>query len=260
MGTILNLISSRGFIAVNKKLAKIYGLDEAIMLGELASEYEYWETRGEIEDGYFYSTVDNVQENTMLSDRRQRAAIKTLQEAGVLHMKLKGLPKKRYFMIDEYRIMEELNLSNVQNNTLQNARFGDCKMQDMNLAERQTNNNNHNNNNKENKKESKRAALQSFESVIDNYTENMDLREALRGYVQMRKAIRKPITNRALELAFGKLDDLAHNDFEKIGIVNQSVMNSWQGLFPLKDNRNGGGYRAQETPHTWDNLPGMELI
>ena len=154
MGAILSLISSRGFIAVNKQLAKMYGLDEAIMLGELASEYEYWEARGEIKDGYFYSTVENVQENTTLSDRRQRAAIKTLQSAGVLNMKLKGLPKKRYFSINEGRIMEELNIANVQNKTLQNERFGHCETQDMNLTKRQTNKNNPNENNgKKNKNE-----------------------------------------------------------------------------------------------------------
>ena len=154
MGAILSLISSRGFIAVNKQLARIYGLDEAIMLGELASEYEYWEARGEIKDGYFYSTVENVQENTTLSDRRQRAAIKTLQSAGVLNMKLKGLPKKRYFSINEVRIMEELNVANVQNKTLQNERFVHCETQDVNLAKRQTNKNNPNENKeKKNKNE-----------------------------------------------------------------------------------------------------------
>lgn len=88
----------------------------------------------------------------------------------------------------------------------------------------------------ENNKESKKEPRQSFDSLIDGYTENAELRKALRDYIQMRTAIRKKMTNRALELAFMKLDELARTDAEKVAIVDQSVMNSWQGLFPLKDN------------------------
>lgn len=146
MGAVISLISSRGFIAVNKHLAKMYGLDEAILLGELASEYEYWETRGGIEDGYFYSTVENVQENTTLSDRRQRAAIKTLKDAGILRAKVKGQPPKRYFAIDENRLMAELKLANAQNQFLQNERIENGKTQELNLAKRKGNNNKPNKN------------------------------------------------------------------------------------------------------------------
>ena len=61
---IITFISSRNYIAVNRILMKEYGLHEAILLGELASEYDYWEAQGQItEDGFFYSTVENVKEN-----------------------------------------------------------------------------------------------------------------------------------------------------------------------------------------------------
>ena len=156
MGAILSLISSRGFIAVNKRLAQMYGLDEAIMLGELASEYEYWESRGEVEDGYFYSTVENVQENTTLSDRKQRAAIKSLKEAGIIDLMVKGLPPKRYFRINESALMAELNAPIQQEQSLQNGSFNPCKTADSKLAKRQTNKNKENNNNNENKNENKK--------------------------------------------------------------------------------------------------------
>lgn len=94
---------------------------------------------------------------------------------------------------------------------------------------------------KPDKKERKKEPRISFDELIDGYTENDELREALRAYIQMRKAIKKQVTNRALELAFKKLDGLARTDAEKTEIVNQSVMNSWQGLFPIK----GNGYSQQ---------------
>ena len=69
----------------------------------------------------------------------------------------------------------------------------------------------------------------------------------MRDYIQMRTAIRKKITNRGLELAFKELDKLARTNAEKVAIVNQSVMNSWQGLFPLKGNQQGTRNNG-----TWD--------
>lgn len=89
------------------------------------------------------------------------------------------------------------------------------------------------------KKESKKESRKSFDDLIDEYTQNEELRGALRDYIQMRKAIKKPVTNRALELAFKNLDGLTRSDVDKIAIVNQSIMNSWQGLFPLKNNTGG---------------------
>lgn len=116
------------------------------------------------------------------------------------------------------------------------------------------------------KKGSKKEPLKSFDELIDEYTENAELRGALRDYVQMRTAIRKKMTNRALELAFKELDKLASSDWDKVAIVNQSVMNSWQGLFPLKGNQPQSGYEADrkraldENKKQWANLPGMKVI
>lgn len=87
------------------------------------------------------------------------------------------------------------------------------------------------------KKESKKAKRETFNDLIDSYTKNDTLYRVLGDYIQMRTAIRKPLTNRALELVFKKLDELARTDAEKIAILNQSIMNSWQGLFPLKSNQ-----------------------
>ena len=88
-------------------------------------------------------------------------------------------------------------------------------------------------------KASKKEPRKSFDDLIDEYTQNEELRDALRAFIQMRKAIKKPVTNRALELAFKNLDGLTKADADKIAIVNQSIMNSWQGLFPLKNNTGG---------------------
>lgn len=85
------------------------------------------------------------------------------------------------------------------------------------------------------KKEGTRAG---YDEIIESYTENEELRNALIEFVKMRKMIKKPLTNKALTLLLTSkkgLDGLASSDAEKIDIVNQAVMHSWQGFYPLKD-------------------------
>ena len=59
----------------------------------------------------------------------------------------------------------------------------------------------------------------------------------------MRKAIKKPLTTIGLELMIKKLYRLSTNVDEQIEILNNSIMNNWQGIFPLKEenknNKNG---------------------
>lgn len=93
------------------------------------------------------------------------------------------------------------------------------------------------NNNKE--ENAPRSCNNSFDEIINNFTEHEPLRTALIEYVKMRKLIKKPLTSHALELCLTKkntgLFDLSGgNDELATEIVNQSICNSWQGLFPLK--------------------------
>ena len=51
----------------------------------------------------------------------------------------------------------------------------------------------------------------------------------------MRKSIKSPVTDRALKGILKKLDQLATNNENKIGILEQSIINSWKSVFPLKE-------------------------
>ena len=53
-------------------------------------------------------------------------------------------------------------------------------------------------------------------------------------YKTMRTKIRKPLTERAEELIINELNKLATDEKTQVAILNQSIMNSWQGVFPLK--------------------------
>lgn len=89
---------------------------------------------------------------------------------------------------------------------------------------------------KDNKKERKpKKQTKSYDDQITEYTQNEELQNALKAFVQMRSFIKKPMTEYALKLMLKKLDELGNNDTTKITILNQSITHNWQGIFPLKD-------------------------
>jgi hypothetical protein len=99
------------------------------------------------------------------------------------------------------------------------------------LAEKLTlNNTNITNINKKEKGYSKT----DIDKIIDSYTDNDNLKEVVKDFIKMRKAIKKVMTDKALTLILKKLDKLSADDNTKIEILNQSIVNSWQGVFPLR--------------------------
>lgn len=66
--------------------------------------------------------------------------------------------------------------------------------------------------------------------------------EAWAGYEEMRRKMRKGMTIRAKELAIGKLGRLRDAGHDPGAVLDQSVMNSWQGLFEVKGQHNGNGH------------------
>lgn len=58
--------------------------------------------------------------------------------------------------------------------------------------------------------------------------------EAWSGYVEMRKRIRKPMTDYAMTLAVKDLEALRDAGHDVDAVLNQSTMKSWQGLFEVK--------------------------
>lgn len=66
---------------------------------------------------------------------------------------------------------------------------------------------------------------------------DVELLAALRGFAEMRRKIKKPMTDRALQLMLAKLQGLSRDRDTQIAILNQSVERSWAGIFPVEDGR-----------------------
>ena len=96
----------------------------------------------------------------------------------------------------------------------------------------------------------------SFETTISKYTSNEDLAKALNDFIEMRKAIKSPLTTqRAFELMLEKLTKLSNGvDYKKIKILNNSIMSNWKGIFALKEENEERGQRGQLTGNNGQNV------
>lgn len=127
MNVLSKLLSSNGFIVCNKYIIKILGLEEAVVLGLLCSTYDYWQSKNQLKiiDGeeYFYMTREKIEEEIGFKESRQRAAMNSLVNIGILKIKRKEIPAKNYYSINFEKLFNILN-----NKTLENQASSDLKI------------------------------------------------------------------------------------------------------------------------------------
>lgn len=61
-------------------------------------------------------------------------------------------------------------------------------------------------------------------------------REAWDGFEEMRKKIRRPLTDRARRLTISKLTDLKNGGENAVACLDQSTQRGWQGVFAMSQN------------------------
>lgn len=217
--SVVQLLAQKNFITYSKVIAKLYGVNAAILLGAMCG-YQSCHN-----DEEFYKTQDEISDDTCLGIYEIKEGLKILKAVGILRVTRKGMPAQNYYYVTANKLAEILLTSEVK-----------ITQQDVENSDNNTSSSNNINiqKKKEEKNNNKRATV--CESTVESIIEMQDerLQEPLRNFVEMRKAIKRPITARGLELAVKKLQQMTSNIAEQVDIVNQSTMNSWQGFFPLK--------------------------
>ena len=119
------------------------------------------------------------------------------------------------------------------------------------------------NNNKKEKKE--KNDKKDKKKIIRDYTQNPKLITAINDFMEMRTKIKKPMTERALELLLNKLSAMADTEEEKIALLEQSITNSWLSIYPLKHDNSKGGQQngskrriARTDTRDWEQLLGVK--
>jgi len=79
-------------------------------------------------------------------------------------------------------------------------------------------------------------APDEISALIAEYSRNSEVLDAISGYLEMRKAKKKPATARALKTVLKELDRLSGGDDSlRVAVLEQSTRSSWTDVYPLKD-------------------------
>lgn len=105
-----NIIGTN-FIMTNRDLISKFGVNSAVMLGELYGRMNYFRKRNELKFGYFFATKESIEESTRLSPYKQRKATSILQAVGILDVKHIDIPSKTYYKINEEMLLKVLKNS-----------------------------------------------------------------------------------------------------------------------------------------------------
>jgi hypothetical protein len=95
------ILSQGSSLVINKKLSSKIGLDACLIISELMHK------RGN-EEGFFYETREEIQENTTLSPYKQREAIQILLKEGFIEKKKIDTSGKMYYRIFDIRMLNFL--------------------------------------------------------------------------------------------------------------------------------------------------------
>ena len=242
MNGISKLLSTDGYIQVNKALIKKLGLHESIMIGELCAEYNYWESQGKLDNDMFYSTRENIEENTGLSEHFQRKALATLKEQGIIEVTKRGIPAVNYYKINFDKLLTILSTS------CSSRRQQETETVDLNNNKR-TNIKNKESNSKEllqnsdfqfgkSKKIPKKDNLfTKCVSLIDSYDFAVwgNIRKLLIDYLTYRISVKdKPLYTNMWKGMLNKLAELGDDDVRLYeAIIKQSIERGYLSFYQL---------------------------
>ena len=105
-----NIIGTN-FIITNRDLINEFGVNTALMLGELYGRRNYFRERNELKYGYFFATKNSIEKSTKLSPYKQRIASEILIKAGILEIKHIDIPPKTYYKINDEKLLKVLKNS-----------------------------------------------------------------------------------------------------------------------------------------------------
>lgn len=173
--------------------------------------------------GYSYPSQATLMKDCCIKDKKTLLnALDSLEEMGYIKRVCGKGVNNKYFMSSV-----ENSTSGENHSSVENPHQGSVEKSTATSRKKPHTRSTNTNTNKNTK----------YKELINAYTENNCLTEALNDFVTMRNAIKKPLTERALKGILKKLDSYGQNDLEKIEILENSIENCWQGVFELKNKK-----------------------
>ena len=148
-----------------------------------------------------------------------------LKQAGLIEFSSRNGNKSAIYKINSFVSFKETQ-TNTQTQTQTNTQTS-TQEQSINKQDKIKQNGNKKKNNKKEKE------LSPFEQALVDFTDH-------------RKALKKPLTEHGLKLIVSKLEKLEPVSVEnRIKILEQSMVNGWTGVFPLKKEVLNYGYTGE---------------
>ena len=215
-------MSKKYFIALDEMT-----LDE-IQVYKLLCKYSNYETNVA---GYtIKQIVDSCDNRLNLTTQKVRTILKKFEKEGYIQFLTSGSKGKESTLkltLKDMLFNQQQSNNNLTNKSeeLQGFEGGNQQQSNNNVTTLQRNKENNNKKEKET----------NLNEIIKTYTDNKDLKETIQDFIKMRKAIKKPVTDRALKTILNKLDKFADTDKGKILILEKSIENSWQTVYEIKE-------------------------
>lgn len=114
---ISNVLGINSFVILNKAVIKALGMHEAVALGFLIDKWAYFQHAD------FYYTIQDLSNDTDLSERECRNIMRKLVDKGILIKRaFEGIPPKQYYNINQNAIIDILKnpMPTLENPTLEN--------------------------------------------------------------------------------------------------------------------------------------------
>ena len=116
---IMGLIASDNYIVCNKDLIKNLGANEAILVGLLASKFQYYlkENKMQYFDNkpYFFCTQNTIEKEIGFKETVLRNATKHLVEVGILEIVKKKIPARNFYYINAENMLKYLGDQSLEN-------------------------------------------------------------------------------------------------------------------------------------------------
>lgn len=186
------------------------------------------------------------------SDNSIKTALDELKAAGYLIV-TKLLPNQTNtgrieYVYDLYEEPQDQKQEGEKQGTeIQGVEIQGVEVQGLEIGDNKIKNNKElNNKEKSNKGKSISKAQAEILDSVDVIAGDENLRKAFEEFIKMRLLIKKPLTDHGLKLIINDTFKYAKGDPGTMrAIVEQSIRNSWQGVFPLKAAQDAtGGKRA----------------
>jgi DNA-binding PadR family transcriptional regulator len=86
----------------------------------------------------------------------------------------------------------------------------------------------------------KKERKASYDEILSNI-EDADLKTLYLDYIKMRKLIKSPMTDRALQMLIKKVNELEPDSIDRQKqMLENAIMNNWKSVYPIKKEANNG--------------------